>query len=199
MDYRNRRVFLMKDQLYDIGKTGLESWFQDNIPYALEQHGLPIDFDNPIEGIGFNAMYDERYDRIILTKRDLKPTAVLEGLLANANDNVADEGQTIAVYDETLQQFVTKYESQNGNIITTPIDFTDDYYFTPSGWTVSYNVESNVWASFHDYIPYKYTRIKDTLVSFNEGNNEIWMHKSEENRGRFYAVDYATEFELIYY
>ena len=198
MDYRNRRVFLMKDQLYDIGKTGLESWFQDNIPYALEQHGLPIDFDNPIVGIGFNAMYDERYDRILLTKRDLKPTAVLEELLENANDNFADETQTIATYDETLQQFVTKFENQNGNIVITPIDFTDDYYFTLSGWTVSYNVESNVWASFHDYIPYKYTRIKDTLVSFNEGNNEIWMHKSEENRGSFYAVDYATEFEFIY-
>ena len=61
--------------MYDIGKTGLESWFQDNIPFELEQYGLDTSyFDNPIIGIGFHAMYDERYDRIILTKRDLKPT-----------------------------------------------------------------------------------------------------------------------------
>ena len=74
MDYRNRKVLLVKDKIYDIGKSGLENWFRDNIPYALVEYGLPDDFDNPIQGIGFHATWDEQFDRILLTKRDLKPT-----------------------------------------------------------------------------------------------------------------------------
>ena len=106
MDYRNRRVFLMKDQMYDISKNGLETWFQDNIPYALEEYGLPADFDNPIVGIGFHAEYDERYDRILLTKRDKKPTAALLELFSNANDDIANSDQTIAVFNKTENKFV---------------------------------------------------------------------------------------------
>ena len=192
MDYRNRRVFLMKDQLYDIGKSGLESWFQDNIPYALENYGLPTDFDNPILGIGFTAMYDERYDRIILTKRDLKPTKTFISNFSAEGSIITNPIGTV-MWSDTTNSFIT---TAGGTL--SEVQFTDPTYFTKTGWTASYNVESNVWVSFHDYIPYKYTRIKDTLVSFNEGSSEIWLHKSEENRGRFYDVDYSTEFEFIY-
>ena len=198
MDYRNRRVFLMKDQMYDISKTGLESWFQDNIPYALEEHGLPADFDNPIVGIGFHAEYDERYDRILLTKRDKKPTNNLLNLLSNATDDIANQQQQIAVFDETLNMFTKRFVNQLGNTVITPLEFDDTDYFTDSGWTVSYDVELNVWVSFHDYIPYKYTRSKDILCSFTEGNKRMWGHNSEGNRGRFYGGDYASEFEFIY-
>ena len=202
MDYRNRRVFLMKDQLYDIGKTGLESWFQDNIPYALEAYGLPADFDNPIVGVGFHAEYDEKYDRIILTKRDKKPT---QDFLDAFNNNDF-YGEHIS-FDETLNQFTLSNTSpgfaepgETADDITTTetLEFSDTDYFTDSGWTVSYDVELNVWVSFHDYIPYKYTRSNDVLTSLTEGSSVIWGHEAEGNRGRFYNVDYASEFEFIY-
>ena len=198
MDYRNRKVFLLKDQLYDISKQGLESWFQDNIPFALEQYGLPVDFDNPIVGIGFHAMYDERYDRILLTKKDLKPTEALLELLSNTTDLIPNDTQTIAVFNSDFNQFVTQFVDRFGNLVVTPIDFSDTDYFTPSDWTISYDVELNVWASFHDYVPYKYTRSKDVLSSFNKGSSYLWLHNSESNRGSFYSVDYASEFEFIY-
>ena len=180
MDYRNRRVFMFKDQLYDIGKTGLESWFQDNIPFELEQYGLDTSyFDNPIVGIGFHAMYDERYDRVILTKRDLKPTKTFVTQYNSGNIS----------YDSSIHRF------KQGSII---LDFDNFTFFEESGWTVSYDVELNVWVSFHDYIPYKYTRSADELASFTEGSTGIWVHNDELNRGKFYGTDYASEFEFIY-
>ena len=181
LDYRNRRVFLFKDQLYDIGKTGLESWFQDNIPHDLEEYGLlPGDYDNPILGIGFHAMYDERYDRIILTKRDLKPSK--QFLLLYNQGNIK--------YDSTIKKF------RYGQTIV--LEYTNDYYFTSTGWTVSYDVELNVWVSFHDYIPYKYTRSADNLTSFEEDYTDVWVHNDELNRGNFYGKDHSSEFEFIY-
>jgi len=180
MDYRNRRVFMFKDQLYDIGKTGLESWFQDNIPFALEQYGLDTSyFDNPIIGIGFHAMYDERYDRVILTKRDLKPTKTFINQYNLGN----------IIYDSSIHRF------RQGGLI---IKFDNFTFFENSGWTVSYDVELNVWVSFHDYVPYKYTRSADELASFTEGSTGIWVHNDELNRGKFYGTDYASEFEFIY-
>ena len=136
MDYRNRRVFLFKDQLYDIGKTGLESWFQDNIPYALEPYGLPADFDNPIVGVGFHAEYDEKYDRILLTKRDKKPT---QDFLDAFNNNDF-YGEHIG-FNETLNQFVLSNTSpgfaepgETADDITTTetLEFSDTDYFTGS-------------------------------------------------------------------
>ena len=85
-----------------------------------------------------------------------------------------------------------------GGTNTEELEFNDPVYFEDSGWTVSYDVELNVWVSFHDYVPYKYTRFKDILVSFNEGNRTIWGHEDETSRGQFYSVNYASEFEFIY-
>ena len=211
MDYRNRKVFLMKDQLYDIGKQGMESWFQDNIPFTLEQYGMPGSVDNPIVGVGFHATYDEKYDRLLLTKRDLIPTqAFIDLFLVTITDNIEDwkivwsdaensfvKTRQVSVDvssgehgSETIFQLVTEIEV---------IDWTSDAYFTQSGWTVSYDVEMNVWVSFHDYVPYKYSRAKDTMVSFAPSYSPIiWWHDAELNRGRFYNVDYPTEFEFVY-
>ena len=78
------------------------------------------------------------------------------------------------------------------------LQFDDTNMFTPTGWTVSYDVELNVWVSFHDYIPYKYSRHGDELISINEGQANIWIHSDEFNRGRFYNQNYSSEFEFIY-
>ena len=203
LDYRNRRVFMFKDNLYDIGKTGLESWFQDNIPYALEQYGLPSGFDNPIAGIGFTSMYDERYDRIILTKRDRKPTQAFLDLYAAGQElqEINNFNTTVQWVDE-LNSFAIAVQAHPsiGGFLYTPIKFDDTDYFTKDGWTVSYDVELNVWVSFHDYIPYTYSRSQDNLMSFSDAipARSIEIHDDEINRGRFYGVVYPFEFEFIY-
>ena len=205
LDYRNRRVFLFKDQLYDIGKQGMESWFQDNIPFELEKYGVPSSIDNPILGIGFHSEYDERYDRILLTKRDLKPTnALLELLLAAELTQLV---YPIAQFNSTTNQFEIVDQvfslgelgaTPAPTLEVTPIDYSDTEYFESTGWTISYDVELNVWVSFHDYIPYIYSRHGESLISFTPGFGNVWVHSSEINRGRFYNTEFSTEFEFIY-
>jgi hypothetical protein len=66
----------------------------------------------------------------------------------------------------------------------------------------------NVWVSFHDYVPYKYSRAKDTMVSFtdiydplinlNTYSPLLWFHNDEVHRGNFYDEIYPTEFEFVY-
>ena len=205
MDYRNKKVLLVKDRIYDIGKSGLENWFRDNIPYALVEYGLPDDFDNPIQGIGFHATWDEQFDRILLTKRDLKPTQLF---IDAYTTTVNDENM---VWSDSLNQFVHNkplLDVQGNYVIKEfPVLWTDTDYFTKDGWTASFDGELNIWVSFHDYIPYIYSYTNDFIVSANEGCYDLWKHKqtfSEDyndfgfHPGRFYGTTFPFEFEFIY-
>ena len=177
LDYRNTRVFLVKDQMYDIGRMGLQDWFRDNIPYELEAYGLPSDFDNNVQGIGFHSVFDEKYNRILLTKNDLKPTTKFTGATVNREWSESDKrfriGQGLVEWDDTD-------------------------YFTPTGWTASFDPELNVWVSFHDYTPYIYSYRKDNVLSLNRDNYNIWEHTNEDDPGNFYGVVNPFEFEFVF-
>ena len=75
LDQRNRKVFLSSDKMYDIGNLGMEKWFNKNIPFYLEEYGYSPNIDSPIHSLGFISVWDSVNSRILLTKRDLKPTS----------------------------------------------------------------------------------------------------------------------------
>lgn len=63
----------MGESIEEVSSLGMEKWFLDNIPYAIESYldfSLnSLNFDSPTENFGFNATYDPKYKRIILSKR----------------------------------------------------------------------------------------------------------------------------------
>ena len=71
---KDSKVFLMAQALTDISALGMESWFKSNLKFELERFGLPETFDNPIVGIGLHSVWDPEQKRIVLTKRDKRPT-----------------------------------------------------------------------------------------------------------------------------
>ena len=210
MDYANRRVFMVTDKMRDASKTGMENWFQDNIPFNFEQYGMPATMDNPIFGFGFHAEYDEKYDRILLTKRDINfntDTAngdFIERIL------LAQIGATLNTTPATTARWNTRLKGFTVSTATTSTDYPvrdsngnlDVNTYILDGWTASFSVEFNVWVSFHDYVPYHYSRVKTVLGSFGEGNlffnPQFYLHDDEDNRGRFYGEVFESEFEFIY-
>ena len=74
IDQRNNKIFMAGQKLVEISKLGMESWFQENLSSDKWNYRLP---DSPILGVGFVSGWDERNQRILLTKRALLPT--LEG------------------------------------------------------------------------------------------------------------------------
>ena len=204
LDYVNTKVFLVKDKIYDIGKTGLSDWFKTNIPYALDSSGLPQSFDNPIQGIGFHAVWDEQNGRILLTKKDLVPTKdFLELIYTTPPPPNTDE----ITWDSTLNQFISlAYTIVPGDVgdpivvtlTTLPLEWSDTKYFTPTGWTVSYDPELNIWVSFHDYVPYLYSYTDEAILSVSALSSTIWEHSDIQYPGRYYNTIYPFEFEFIY-
>lgn len=140
LDQRNRSVYLITDQINDIGSLGMDKWFKENIPFAIESYRADVPMDNPFT-FGFVATWDEFYQRYILTKRELVPTQHFR------DNNVK--------YDIDKKKFIV--ESENGANDWMELEWTyfkqghleldgrpkDSHgvYFTPSGWSISYNIK----------------------------------------------------------
>ena len=78
VDARRGKVFLMES----VGKTmpkeitqGVSKWFKENLPFnILSVTGMTEEYiDNAYNGAGIAMVWDERNDRVILTKKDYRP------------------------------------------------------------------------------------------------------------------------------
>lgn len=164
VDQFSRKVFLMKDKLSEISGLGMEGWFRDNMETDLADYDFPAScsMDNPILGLGFHSIYDPKYKRIILTKRDLHVT---EAFLTGWNmPNSYPEPQAGTIrFNQNKCKYRIFFPSFQPPPPAPPIpgtwtdlEWDDEGYFKKTGWTISYYPELNVWGSFHDYTPYIY-------------------------------------------
>ena len=197
VDQRNASVHMITDQIYDISSVGLEKWFQINLPYKLKVFGKVNYPDNPLS-FGFTSVYDEIYQRVLLTKRELIPSA----LFLQGWQNFIDQNDTSPI---GMIQYISANSTGNANgvssasdqfIIKLPdIDPDPSFlgeageqenpwtilpvedepyrgngrrYFQRDGWTASYSPKLQSWISFHDYTPYLYTYTSSALYSFKQ-------------------------------
>ena len=171
VDIASKKVFLMKNELSEISNLGMEDWFRDNLRSKLEPYGFIVTsctIDNPIMGIGLHSIYDPKYKRIILTKRDVDVTGIfIEGYNNYDPDLVPstfewhDTGDIRwneggCYFEIATTTFIIINNVSVPRTVWTRIDWGDTTYFTKDGWTISYYPELGIWGSFHDYIPYIY-------------------------------------------
>ena len=194
IDSRKHKVFLMKDKLSEISNMGMESWFRENIPFAVGAYGVPAS-DNPIIGTGFHSIWDPKYNRIILTKREYIPTETftsrVDGTLSPSKltTDPLDKGEVMLLsnpfgFSNILYKDGYFYYANVISTSTCPgtfnifqchtfgpwikIDFNNSKYFTKGGWTISYYPELNIWVSFHDYVPYIYFNTSKDFYSLTD-------------------------------
>ena len=186
---RDRKVYMMSENIEELSSLGMEKWFLDNLPYQLESYidlGDNINFDSPTEHFGFNATYDPKYKRIILSKKELIPSKFLiDTFTGGANISIKVTEAGLIITGDVI----------GGEIIA---DFTDKTYFTPDGWTVSYYPEIKVWGSRHSYLPAIFANNQREYYSIVNGSGtNVWEHSDLNNPGNFYDTTYNFEFEYI--
>jgi hypothetical protein len=93
-----------------------------------------VNIDNHFKGIGLHGVYDSVYDRVIITKIDYAPKS----------NNI--------LYDPIEQSFYIN-NIVNGLTIRQDISLSDEEYFCNVSWTLSFNMNTKSWVSFHSYIP----------------------------------------------
>ena len=183
-----RKVFMFSSQIEELSALGMEKWFNDNIPYRLEDYGVDLDqstlvnTDAPTDLFGFTAAYDPKYKRIILTKRERVPNQTFIDLFNSGGILSSNNIFYLA-----------------NSVIT--LSYTDDTYFQDGGWTLSYYPETKVWGSRHSYKPrlyaYNTSEYFSLVNSADVSTGQIWEHSNEEEPGSFFGTTHNFEFEFI--
>ncbi len=154
IDAKRGQVFLISgNQVLDLSRfgSGLNRFFTDHLAFEILRYFPAVNTDNNFNGMGLHGVYDSKYDRIIISKLDYIP------LSAGTK------------YDDILQRFYY-IESTTGIEIKKYIDLTDRDYFCNKSWTLSYNINTQSWVSFHSYIPNWYIAENNFFYSgINEG------------------------------
>ena len=179
VDVASKKVFMMKQELSEISNLGLEDWFRDNLRSKLEPYGFEqtCSIDNPIVGLGLHSIYDPKYKRILLTKRDLVVTDLFILGYEAYDPTITVPNQfnhhytgdirwnSDGCYFEIADTTINLGPPYTFNTKWAVIDWDDEAYFTKSGWTISYYPEMGMWCSFHDYVPYIYFNTSTNFYS----------------------------------
>ena len=212
VDVKTRKVFLAAGKApVDLAALsfGLQRWLQENIPFALEAYGFDGMIDSPIEGMGFHAVWDERYSRVLLTKRDIIPTeyfiANYSGVFATTVD--ADTANASGIVWVNGSYYIPA-RGEGASWGELEITADNSQYFEQSGWTVSFTMDGTQgkggsWTSFHDYVPYMYSTSGIDIFSFIQGESVaidrgIYRHANASPLGRFYGTPYSFEVEVVH-
>lgn len=163
VDAKRGNIFVMGGtQLHDLAAEGLHRFFELNLEFQLgiAFPGYPI--DNHFKGVGLTGVYDEKYERLILTKLDYKP--IVSGI----------------IYDTILDTF-----NYQGNTI----ELTNTDYFCNVSFTVSYSFDTRSWISFHSYIPNFYVGAIGKFYSGSNTLKSLWRHDTSNS---VYNTYYGT-------
>jgi hypothetical protein len=137
VDSKRGQVFLIQGtQVTDLSGfgSGMNRFFIEHLPFMINNNFPDVNIDNHFKGIGLHGVYDAVYDRVIITKLDYAPKS----------NNI--------LYDPVEQEFYIN-NVINGLTIRQYINVSDEQYFCNVSWTLSFNMNTKSWISFHSYIP----------------------------------------------
>ena len=167
------KIFTYSDGLTEISQAGMQWWFTMFLPYKLtEKFPKYPHTDNPVAGIGCQAIYDNRNAIVYFSKRDF-----------NVNPEYDNKD---FIYDPVKDRFT---------YLNVPVKLGQAPYFQDASWTISYDPKAKCWISFHDWHPNLTFASKNVFLSVK--NNGVWKHDaSYTDYGYFYGVPYPFEIEI---
>jgi hypothetical protein len=166
------KIFQHAGQIKEISREGNKWWFAKHLPSKLLQEFPNYDLtDNPITGIGTQTVYDNTNEIIYFSKKDWALNPEYKGKLSYIGGNLFMFGG---------HRF----------------ELGDPIFFSNASFTVSYDLKTNAWISFHDWHPDFVIPGKRHFMSIK--NKGIWMHNVRTDLyTNFYGKNYPFEVEFI--
>jgi hypothetical protein len=151
--------------------AGVKYWMSEYLPYKLLQYFPNFELtDNPVIGIGCQAMYDSTYATLYFTKKDFIP---------RPNTNLTYIGGN-------------RFRTRTRLIVR----LGDPRYFEDVSWTISYDPEIKQWISHHDWHPTLMLPSKTHFMSIK--GNTIWKHNVRTDLYcNFYNQAFPFEVEFV--
>jgi hypothetical protein len=175
-DAKRGQVFHLQPNAKELNEItdGLKKWFKENLPFKIASiPGLTQDaMDNPFIGLGITMGWDDRSNRVFLTKLDYKP--INTTIDYQYDDGYDDDG----TYNEADQGFYYVDEETKERV---NLDLKDTDFFTDCSFTVAYSPETGSWISYYSFLPnyyISYSTYFQTGINYSVDSDEIglWSH-----------------------
>lgn len=158
--------------LDEISRNSMKWWFANYLPSILLKQFPNFELkDNPAKGIAAFLTYDNTNDILYVCKKDyrLKPEYI--GQITYVEKNKFKKGSTTIYLGNPL-------------------------YFDDASFTVSYDVKTKAWISFHDWHPdFVLSSRKHFMTVKDRG---VWKHNDRcDLFCNFYTTDYPFEIEFV--
>jgi len=188
LDAKRGKIFNIKPGgagIQEISSIGMKNWFRENLPFRIKKQfpDIPNDMlDNTFDGLGISMVWDDRYGRLFVTKKDYKVKEQYIGKVFI---------QELDFYLNTTSPFQK-------------IHVTDKEYFEDCSWTVAYtptgNPQTSTWISFYSFLPDYYVAHQNYFssgINYGEGQG-FWNHLLGNNQTFqvFYGKLYPWIIEL---
>jgi hypothetical protein len=168
-----------RGHIYQISKQGFTeiksesnfNWFKQNLPFKIAKYFPEVDIDSPAKGLGIVMGWDERFERVFITKLDYVPV---------------DKNQLR--YDAELKKF---FIANTSLVIEAP--FSDENLWENHSWTIAYSPKLKNFISFYSFLPNYYVSLLgnfQTIVNFPEGAS-TWNHNLN-------SLTYQTYYGKLY-
>ncbi len=134
-DAKRGQIFLMAgSKVIDMTKfgSGVNRFMISHLPFEILEYFPDVYTDNHFNGIGLHGVYDNRFDRVIITKLDYIP--------------ISDDVK----YDSVNKKF---YVNVGDTEQEQEVYLFDRDYFCNKSWTMSFDFSTRSWISFHSYLP----------------------------------------------
>lgn len=185
------KIFSYGEGLKEISQIGLKWWFSMFLKFKLTDYFPDYPWtDNPVAGIGIQAVYDNQNSILYFSKKDY---AIRKDIDPAAVEYVPLNSICSNMFGPTHS---TRYQGDyftlngKGNYL-----LGDPAIFEEASWTASYDPKNQFWISFHDWHPDFVIPTKTTFLTTKE--NTIWKHNTVCNSYcNFYGVDYPFEVEF---
>lgn len=155
--------------LVDIAQS-FQPFFNNNLPFYILKSFPDFPVDNNFKDIGITLTWDNRFDRLFLTKLDYE-------LLPKwrQSNNPTD-------YVDYVDGSFVHCTGVNP-VECVPVSLTDTTYFCNKSWTISYSPLTKSWISFHSFVPNYYIAHENYFqsgINFPQDNDldkvGIWNH-----------------------
>lgn len=213
-----RKIYLLGESPKVLNLEGIKNWSEEEIPLLLDIQWLQwFDTKYPLtnnpynpNGIGFISIFDNKYNRFLITKKDFRILAD-EVFLGTVTYNEETEIYVFTEYVGEVEEEDLVYSDGQFYIISdidrdvyvTPISFTgegSEVYFENKSWTISYSQSIQNWVSWHSYIPDIYTSTQNSFFSIinSVGRGRYYEHNWKNDYCNFYRNNYSHIVEFYF-
>lgn len=184
------KIFSYSGGLKEISQVGLKWWFSLFLKSKLLQQFPDYPwFDNPVAGVGVQAVYDNENSILYFTKKDYVVKDSIDLSRVDYVPLVVDCRQMVK--GRGLKKGQGDYFTLDGK---GRYLLGDPAIFESASWTASYDPKNEMWISFHDWHPDLVMPAKTVFLTTKK--NSFWKHNFVcDSFCNYYGKDYPFELE----